>query len=268
MASAKLSLKKALTDEFKKKSFVDNWDKICWGWVISFFSAYLFFYTLYGHINGGFVLFFMMLFACFFAAMFVVFIYAMPWLLILIFLGLFGVYMQIAEWFIMHWVPSTFVAIIMASNLLFAYLLRAPTPFGRQLKDHIDGLKLYMKTAEEHRLNLLHPPEQNLAHYEALLPYAIALNLENEWGERFAQQLSDAIKENNNYHPKWYSGSQFDTGGFSGNMNQLSKGLSSTVSTAMTTPSSSGSSGGSSGGFSSSGGSSGGGGGGGGGGGW
>ena len=266
VASAKISLKKALKDEYKEKCFVENWDKIAWGWVISFFAAYLFFYTGYGHIMGGFVLFFMMLFCGFFAAMFVVFIYAMPWLLILIFLGLFGAYAQLGAWFVSHWLPCVFIGLLLLGNLLFAYLLRAPTPFGRKLKDQIDGLKLYIKTAEVNRLNLLHPPEQNLAHYEALLPFAIALNLENAWGERFAQQLNEATKENTNYHPKWYSGSQFDAGGFSNNMQSLSKGLSKTVSTAMTTPSSSGSS--SSGGFSSGGGSSGGGGGGGGGGGW
>ncbi|WP_154223020.1 DUF2207 domain-containing protein [Marinicella rhabdoformis] len=268
VASAKISLTKALKDEYKEKCFVDNWDKISWGWVISLFLSYFFFYTLYGHIMGGFVLFFMMLFACFFAGMFIVIIVGAPWLLILVVLGLIGSYVELSEWFMTHWLPCTFVGLIFFGNLLFAYLLRAPTLFGRQLKDQIEGLKLYLRTAEVNRLNLLHPPEQNLSHYEALLPYAIALNLENAWGERFSLQLAEAT-EKDGYQPTWYHGTTFKSGTFSNNISSLTRGLSSTVSTAMTTPSSSGSSGGSSsGGFSSGGGFSGGGGGGGGGGGW
>ncbi len=269
VASAKISLKRALEDEFKKQCFVDNWNKIAWGWVISIILTYFFFYTLYGHMMNGFELFFMMLIGSFFTGMMIVFLATAPWLLLLVVVGIFGSLSAIGHWFSAHWIPVAFIGLVFVLNALFAYLLRSPTPFGRKIKDEIDGLKLYIKTAEVNRLNLLHPPEQNLAHYEALLPYAIALNLENEWGARFSEQIAQATEQgHDHYQPVWYRGTQFDAGDFSHNINSFSRGLSSTVSTAMTTPSSSGSSSSSSGGFSSGGGFSGGGGGGGGGGGW
>lgn len=265
---AKNTLKSVIKEEYQKQCFVDNWDKIALGWVVSLFATYFFFYTWIGHIYGGFELFLMLLFGGFFIGVGLVLLITSPWLWFIVIMGAIGSYHEAAEWVHNHLPAVLFLVGMISCNLLFAYLLKAPTPFGRQLKDKIEGLKLYIKTAEVDRLNLLHPPKQNLAHYEALLPYAIALGLENEWGARFAKQLELAQSQPGGYHPDWYLGSQFSSGDFSDNMSDFSGRLNGTISTAMTTPSSSGSSGGSSGGFSSGGGFSGGGGGGGGGGGW
>jgi uncharacterized membrane protein len=35
----------------------------------------------------------------------------------------------------------------------------------------------------------MNPPEQTLEHYQELLPYAVALELEDAWGARFASVL-------------------------------------------------------------------------------
>jgi hypothetical protein len=57
----------------------------------------------------------------------------------------------------------------------FAYVsrLRMFTPEGAQIASELDGFRMYMKTAEEHRLNILTPPERTLELFEKLLPYAI-----------------------------------------------------------------------------------------------
>ena len=148
-------------------------------------------------------------------------------------------------------------------NLVFFYLLRAPTVPGRRLLDQIEGFRMYLSTAEEERLKVLHPPEKTPELFERYLPYALALDCENEWNAKFATVLAAAAVAGA-AAPQWYSGRNWDAGRTSGFTDSLGSSLSSSVASASTAPgSSSGSSFGGGGG-----GSSGGGGGGGGGGGW
>jgi uncharacterized membrane protein YgcG len=142
-------------------------------------------------------------------------------------------------------------------------LLQAPTVPGRKVMDEIEGFKQYLGVAEEDRLNFLHPPEKTPELFERYLPYAVALDVENRWAERFAGVLAAAAAAGA-ATATWYSGNSDlfrDPGGFA---DRVGATLSETVASASTAPGSSG--GGSSG--SGGGGSSGGGGGGGGGSGW
>jgi len=145
--------------------------------------------------------------------------------------------------------------IMIAMNALFYELLKAPTRIGRQTLDEIEGFKLYLSVAEEDRLNFIHPPDETPELFEKFLPYAMALGVENQWGERFARLLDQA-----GYEPGWYEGRHWNRmhpGVFA---SSLGSGMQSAVSSASSAPGSSSGMGG--------GGSSGGGGGGGGGGGW
>jgi len=144
-------------------------------------------------------------------------------------------------------------------NVLFYHLLKAPTVPGRKLMDEIEGFKLYLSVAEEERLNILNPPDKTQALFEQYLPYAMALNVENEWNEQFAGVLA-AAAAGGEYSPTWYTGtswSRLDSNSFASNLGSAFSGA---ISSASSAPGSSSGSGG--------GGSSGGGGGGGGGGGW
>ncbi len=142
-------------------------------------------------------------------------------------------------------------------NLLFYFLMPAPTVQGRHVLDDIEGFRLYMTTAEEKRLDMLNPPEKTPALFERYLPYAMALDCENAWNAKFASVLAAAAAAGA-AGATWYYGSS--SHGWGGMSNSLGRGLASTLSTSSTAPGSSSGSGG--------GGSSGGGGGGGGGGGW
>lgn len=140
-------------------------------------------------------------------------------------------------------------------HVAFSHLLKAPTLIGRRAMDEIEGFRMYLGATEKDRLNFLHPPDETPQLFEKLLPYAIALGVENKWGSRFASALEQA-----GYEPTWYSGSNFHSthpGSFAG---ALSSSMAGSIASASTAPGSSSGSGG--------GGSSGGGGGGGGGGGW
>ncbi|PSS47150.1 DUF2207 domain-containing protein [Enterobacter sp. FS01] len=52
------------------------------------------------------------------------------------------------------------------------------------------GLKLYIRTAEKQRFQALYPPEQMVAHFESLLPVALALGVGKTWANSFAKYLS------------------------------------------------------------------------------
>ncbi len=147
--------------------------------------------------------------------------------------------------------------VVICVNLLFFHLLKAPTIYGRRTMDQLEGLKLYLSVAEKDRLNLLNPPEKTPELFEKFLPWALALDVEQEWSEQFDELLEKA-RQDGSYEPVWYhSHRPFSSSSLASN---LGSSLSSTISSSSTAPGSSSGSGG--------GGSSGGGGGGGGGGGW
>jgi hypothetical protein len=145
-------------------------------------------------------------------------------------------------------------------NVIFYQLLRAPTEMGQKLLDQIEGFRLYLSTAEEERLKVLHPPEKTPELFERYLPYALALDCENEWNAKFTAVLAAAAAAGAAAAPAWYSGRHWDAGRSGGFTESLGRSLATSAAAASTAPGrSSGSSGR---------GSSGGGGGGGGGGGW
>ena len=155
------------------------------------------------------------------------------------------------------------IAVIVAMILtaaFFGVIMRRPTQRGRKVLDEMLGFKDYLEVAEKDEMNLRNPPEKTPQLFEAYLPFALALGVEQEWSEKFANLL-EAIRgpDGRGYKPSWYSGT-WDSSSISRNIGSVSSGLGSAISSSVTPPGSS--SGGGGGGFS------GGGGGGGGGGGW
>ncbi|MEJ1967334.1 MAG: DUF2207 domain-containing protein [Rhizomicrobium sp.] len=159
----------------------------------------------------------------------------------------------------------TAVALIAGGVLayVFYHLLKAPTALGARTLDQIDGFKMFLETAEKDRLEILNPPQVTPEVFEKFLPYAIALDCENQWSRKFEAQAAAAgigADRNYGYYPLWYSGGNFGSLGTAGFVSSLGTSLGSAAASASVAPGSSSGSGG--GGFS------GGGGGGGGGGGW
>ncbi len=91
-----------------------------------------------------------------------------------------------------------------------AVLMPKRTGSGVAAWEQIQGLKLYLNTAEKDRLNLLQSvsrkynrplaeaPQRTVELFEKLLPYAIVLGVEDSW----AQQFTDIYTA----EPDWYSG--------------------------------------------------------------
>jgi hypothetical protein len=150
-------------------------------------------------------------------------------------------------------------------NVLFHYLLKAPTRAGRQLMDRVEGFRLFLKAVDGDRMNRMSaPPSMTPELFERFLPYALALGVEHAWAQQFAQVLGAAAgssgQSRSAYAPTWYSGAGIGAFSASDFTSSFSSSFSSAVSSASAPASSGSGSGG--------GGSSGGGGGGGGGGGW
>ncbi|HVZ90919.1 MAG TPA: DUF2207 domain-containing protein [Rhizomicrobium sp.] len=162
--------------------------------------------------------------------------------------------------------PGATVSLILggAASYVFYHLLKAPTLAGARIFDQIDGFRLFLATAEKDRLEKLNPPQVTPQLFERFLPYAIALDCENQWSRKFEAEASaagvDPGEAYRSYSPGWYSGSSFDRLGAASFSSALGASMASAAASAATAPGSSSGSGG--------GGSSGGGGGGGGGGGW
>jgi uncharacterized membrane protein YgcG len=146
---------------------------------------------------------------------------------------------------------------------IVSFIMPARTKKGAEMKEYLEGIKLYIKMAEAERIKYLQSPEAvkrfgdpkshktKVKLFEELLPYAMLFGLEKEWAKEFKDLYTQP--------PEWYDGnwSTFNTVALASSLHSFSS-----LSTQSFSPPSSSNSGGFSGGFS------GGGGGGGGGGGW
>jgi uncharacterized membrane protein YgcG len=160
------------------------------------------------------------------------------------------------------WVAPLLVGLVVI-NWSFWHWIKRPTADGQKVMDQIEGFRMYLGTAEGDFLQRTYPPEMTPDLFEKYLPYALALDVENEWAEKFSKVLERAAAtagQDTSYHPSWYRGSALDSASMGDFTSGLSSSLGSAVSASSTAPGSSSGGGG--------GGSSGGGGGGGGGGGW
>ncbi|MCP4183975.1 MAG: DUF2207 domain-containing protein [Hyphomicrobiales bacterium] len=153
---------------------------------------------------------------------------------------------------------------IVMANVLFFFLMGAPTKLGREKMDVIEGMKTYLTLAEKDRMNMNGAPKMSPGHYETLLPYAVALGVEKPWSSAFQSWMLTAVTAGaivSHYSPHWYNGS-FNSDNISDSLGNMASDMESSFTASLPVAKSSSS------GFSSSGGFSGGGGGGGGGGGW
>jgi uncharacterized membrane protein YgcG len=147
---------------------------------------------------------------------------------------------------------------------LFHYLLKAPTRAGRAVLDKIEGFKRFLSAVDGDRLNRATPVEKTPELFEKFLPYAVALDVEHAWAEKFSNVLNGASASGQGlgvaYSPAWYSGSGWNGLGAGGFVDSLGGSFAGAISSSASAPGSGSGAGG--------GGGSGGGGGGGGGGGW
>ena len=157
--------------------------------------------------------------------------------------------------------PMAALIALLLVNFVFIYLMRSFTPEGRRLMDEIEGFEQFMTSVDSDRLRREGGPEKTPALFERVLPFALALGVEQAWARQFEGVLVQAaMAQAGGYSPSWYSGNDYSSFNANSFASSFGGDFSSAISSASSPPSSSSGGGG--------GGSSGGGGGGGGGGGW
>ncbi|MBK1897859.1 DUF2207 domain-containing protein [Chryseobacterium paridis] len=150
-----------------------------------------------------------------------------------------------------------FIVLAFTSLMIYQYLIKKPSEEKLKKKSLIEGFKMYMGAAENEQLKFHNPPQMTPQVFEALLPFAMVLGVDDIWGKKF-DDLLKKMATGTEYVHTWYVGNSINHLSFA---NTLNSSLTNSIKSAATQPSSS-SSGSGGGGFS------GGGGGGGGGGGW
>ncbi len=157
------------------------------------------------------------------------------------------------------------IGLMAIAVVVFAFLVRAHTPEGRRLLDEIEGLRRYLGVAERQDLQRLQgpgedEPELDAGRFEMLLPYAVALDVEEGWTRKFTLAVGAAAAAAATASMAWYHGSgRGAVGDIAGFTRAVGSGLTSQIASSSTPPGSS--SGGGGGGFSGGGGGGGGGGG-------
>jgi uncharacterized membrane protein YgcG len=122
------------------------------------------------------------------------------------------------------------ILVILVTNILFYEWMKAPTLFGREMMDKIEGFKMYLSVAEGSRIMLRGAPEKNIGLYEKYLPYAIAMDVENAWTRQF-NNVIEQISFKSGYRPEWYqSNHPFNVTNVNRMMGSLESALSSAVS--------------------------------------
>ena len=92
----------------------------------------------------------------------------------------------------------------------YCRLIGAQTELGAQVMAELEGFKMYIGTAEKQWLDGLTPLDRTPEHFEEMLPYAVALDVENQWCEKF-----DNVLEKYSYEPQWCTGDDFSSNFFS-----------------------------------------------------
>lgn len=80
-------------------------------------------------------------------------------------------------------------------NSIFFVIMRAPTARGLAVLQQLAGFREFLTRVEQDRLDRVNTPEQRAELMNRFLPYAIALNVREGWGDKMASAFSDAIVE-------------------------------------------------------------------------
>ncbi len=140
-----------------------------------------------------------------------------------------GYELIITLWFVL------FTVIFVLSTVLLT--VEPKSLRGAEMLDHLNGLKMYIKMAEEDRMRVLQSVDgadrivdgenSKVKLYEKLLPYAMIFGLEKTWLKELAAQYPEGVS------PDWYYGSGVFNGIlFANSMSSMSRSLNSYTSSA------------------------------------
>lgn len=139
------------------------------------------------------------------------------------------------EWVLLVWFIVDIVIFVVAIVLLS---VKPKSLRGAEMLDYLNGLKMYMRMAEEDRLRVLQSADgadriadgekSKVKLYEKLLPYAMIFGIEETWLKELAAQYPEGVS------PDWYYGNgAFNAILFANSMSSASRSLNSYTSSAL-----------------------------------
>ncbi len=136
------------------------------------------------------------------------------------------------------------LVLMIVTNILFAYLMKAPTAAGRKLMDQAEGLKLYLGVADRDELRGLKLPEAaghaqpklDADRFQLLLPYALALGVEEAWTKKFTSAVGEAAAERAAQSAAWYSGGNTGALNFASMSQSIGSSFNSAIASSATPP--------------------------------
>jgi hypothetical protein len=141
----------------------------------------------------------------------------------------------------MVWAASAAVAgllvALVAINCAFHLLLKSPRRSGRALIAQIEAFRMFLTTPEQGSRDERAPMRMTSALFERFLPYAMALNVEKVWCERFVTAMVQTTKGGGlDYSPGWYSGPGWDSITAANFATSLGNSFSSAISQSISAP--------------------------------
>ncbi|WP_268739117.1 DUF2207 domain-containing protein [Luteimonas fraxinea] len=114
--------------------------------------------------------------------------------------------------------------------LAFVFLLPTVTPEGRRMRDRIEGFRRYLTVADKQDLQRLQAPGADAptldaGRFEFLLPYAVALQVEDAWTKKFTAAVGASAAAAATASIGWYYASGLHGGAGIGDMAGFSKAI-------------------------------------------
>jgi uncharacterized membrane protein YgcG len=96
----------------------------------------------------------------------------------------------------MSWFWGLLISFIIIT--IFGFSIDKRSISGNEMYYELEGLKMYINTAEKHRIEFHDNPKKYLGIFENLLPYAMIFGLEKKWAKEFEDLYVEP--------PTWYEG--------------------------------------------------------------
>jgi uncharacterized membrane protein YgcG len=103
-----------------------------------------------------------------------------------------------------HGLVLVYAVSFCAAFVLVCNTIRCYMPRGKKLLEEIEGFKLFLKTDREYLHFTSTPPVRTPELYEKYLPYAVALDVEEQWTAQFASVFESLKQAGTPYHNHWY----------------------------------------------------------------
>ena len=96
-------------------------------------------------------------------------------------------FLKIIKWMVILFISVIYgvlnfivIGIIMAMYTVYSKIIGRYTTDGMRKKEYLDGMKMYIKTAEANQIMKFNDVDELVAYFKGILPYAVALGVKNE----------------------------------------------------------------------------------------